>query len=290
MRLPGEALDLDLTKLTDDQLRLFREEVDTLGIERGLWASEGAGRLAVAETIDIETARARIVSTVWVGVSLFNGTVKDINKQRRGKNKIPVVSPGELLDKAGAWLTNTRVEAAMQLPGDSNHPRLIIPRLSRPITHEEVMGSWQTAANGKLWDWSGRMEFLKNWTADELSGYDPEADDASRLVIVPTAYDEERRGTVAKQKANLEVLQADFPQLGVARIFDGAVIARRYKNGLINHSNHNWQDTYVRAIDLEPTRVDARGYVPLANVSGGGVADVGASSVQDGYAARLQVR
>lgn len=277
--------EVDYNLASDEELQAARQRIEAAGVERGLWVPEGAGQIAVAQTIEIEAERARLLNTVEEGANLFNGAVENINDSRRKKDHIPVTPAGEYRERAEDWLTASRVEAAAQLPATDTRPRLIIPRLSRAVTAEEVVDSWKVAAGGNLWSWDGRMKFLANWSADQLSGFDPELDEADRLSVVPTAYDEARQGTVAQQKAELETLQEAHPELDVATIFDGAVLGRRYIG-----QSRRWQDSYVRGITLDPAKVDGYGYVPYAYVYGGGDADVSASYVDYHNAARLRVR
>lgn len=281
----GNGVEINFGKLTDEQLQAARAEVEAAGSERGLWVPEGAGQIAVAQTVDIEAERARLLHTVEVGAGLFNDTIDEINSGRSKKQQIPVFAPGLYREQAEDWLTDERVVAATNLPETANRRRTVFPKLNRPISTEETITSWDRASDRGLYPWSGRMKFLSNWTADQLSGYDPELEDADRFAITPTAYDADREGTVAQQKANLEILQQESPEIGVTPIFEGSLLARRYKG-----QSRTWKDSYVRGIDLKPAKVDVGGYVPRAAVNDAGYADVVGSGVQYAHAARLQVR
>lgn len=225
----GNGVEINFGKLTDEQLQAARAEVEAAGNERGLWVPEGAGQIAVAQTVDIEAERARLLDTVEVGAGLFNDTIDEINSGRSKKQQIPVFAPGLYREQAEDWLTDERVVAATNLPETADRRPAVFPKLNRPISTEETVTSWDRASNRGLYPWSGRMKFLSNWTADQLSGYDPELEDADRFAIAPTAYDVDREGTVAQQKANLEILQQESPEIGVTPIFEGSLLARRYK-------------------------------------------------------------
>ena len=281
----GNGVELNFAKLTDEQLNAARAEVEAAGAERGLWVPEGAGQIAVAQTVDIAAERARLLSTVEVGAGLFNDTIDEINSGRSKKQQIPVFAPGLYRERAEDWLTDECVTAAAQLPETDQRRRTVFPKLNRPVSTEETVTTWANVSDRGLYGWSGRMKFLANWTANQLSGYNPELDDADRFAIIPTAYDADREGTVAQQKANLETLQEEFPELDVTTIFEGSLLARKYKG-----QSRTWKDSYVRGIDLTPAKVDVGGYVPGAYVDGDGCADVDASRVQNENAARLQVR
>lgn len=281
----GNGVELNFAKLTDEQLNAARAEVEAAGAERGLWVPEGAGQIAVAQTVDIEAERARLLGTVEVGAGLFNDTIDEINSGRRKKDQIPVFAPGLYREQAEDWLTDERVTAAAQLPETDQRRRTVFPKLNRPVSTEETVTTWANVSDRGLYGWSGRMKFLANWTADQLSGYNPELDDADRFAIIPTAYDADREGTVAQQKANLETLQEEFPELDVTTIFEGSLLARKYKG-----QSRTWEDSYVRGVDLTPAKVVVRDYVPSAYVLGDGGPVVIVSGVQDEGAARLQVR
>lgn len=281
----GNGVEINFGKLTDEQLQAARVEVEAAGNERGLWVPEGAGQIAVAQTVDIEAERARLLDTVEIGAGLFNDTIDEINSGRSKKQQIPVFAPGLYREQAEDWLTDERVVAATQLPETANRRRTVFPKLNRPISTEETVTSWDRASDRGLYPWSGRMKFLSNWTADQLSGYDPELDDADRFAITPTAYDADREGTVAQQKTSLEALQQEFPEIGVTPIFEGSLLARRYKG-----QSRTWKYSYVRGIDLKPAKVDVSDYVPRARVFVDGFARVNGSRVRYGGAARLQMR
>lgn len=276
---------VDFNQASDEELRAARERINAAGEARGLWVPEGAGQIAVAGAVDIEAERARLLGTVEVGAGLFNDTIDEINSGRRKKEQIPVFAPGLYREQAEDWLTDERVTAAAQLPETDQRRRTVFPKLNRPVSTEETVTTWANVSDRGLYGWSGRMKFLANWTADQLSGYDPELDDADRFAIIPTAYDADREGTVAQQKANLETLQEEFPELDVTTIFEGSLLARKYKG-----QSRSWKDSYVLGIDLTPAKVDVSDFVPYAYVDGDGLACVYASGVQYGDAARLQVR
>jgi hypothetical protein len=129
------------------------------------------------------------------------------------------------------------------------------------------------------------MEFLKNWTANQLSGFNPAEEGKNLLGIIPTAYDKAREGNVGQQVTNFGLLKDRHPNLEVAPIFAGVPLGRRYLN-----KNREWQDSLVVDITLKPAKVGGVGYVPSADVYDDGYAGVGYSDVGVDGAARLQVR
>jgi hypothetical protein len=276
---------VDFNQASDEELRAARERINAAGEARGLWVPEGAGQIAVAGAVDIEAERARLLGTVEVGAGLFNDTIDEINSGRRKKEQIPVFAPGLYREQAEDWLTDERVTAAAQLPETDQRRRTVFPKLNRPVSTEETVTTWANVSDHGLYGWSGRMKFLANWTADQLSGYDPELDDADRFAIIPTAYDAEREGTVAQQKVNLKTLQEEFPELDVTTIFEGSLLARKYKG-----QSRTWKDSYVRGIDLTPAKVGVATTCRTPTWAAMATRACTILNVQFEVAARLQVR
>lgn len=277
-QVEGTTARVDLAKLNDDELRAAHHELEALNEARGLWVPAGAGSLVVAGEVSM---RDQLLSSLTHGVDLYVGTIDNINGERRGKDRIPVVRDGIYREIAEDWLTDARLTAAEQLPASESRPLLLVPRLTRAVTTEEIVDSWRSASYGKLRDWRGLMQFLNNWTADQLSGFDPELEDDVTFAVIPTAYDKDREGTVAQQKGNLEKLLEIDRELDVTTIFEGVVLARRYRGQL-----SKGEDSYTRAINLKPW--DDR--VPSARVCFDGYAFVDRSRVDFDGAARLRVK
>ncbi len=276
---------VDLAKLDEAQFTAAIDELRVAGEANGLWLPAAAGELVVATTVDAPSVRDQLLATAGAGAQLYVDVVEGINQKRSKKTRIPVFHPVEYVERAADWLSDNRASAASQLPVTEDRPRLLIPRLNRAITTEENVTAWAGASDSGLWSWPKRMEFLSNWTDNELSGFDPSIEDEFTFEVLPTAYDEDREGTVADQKTALEALQADYPEINAASIFNGVVLARRYKG-----KPRVWNDSYVRGITLEPAKVDGYDYVPGAYVDRGGHASVDDSDVQPDNAARLRLR
>lgn len=263
------------------------QELPTEVAVRGLGlpnAIESVARTEEAGTL--ADTRDNLLATAVEGARLYIDVINDINAKRDKKDHIPTLRPGEYRYRAEDWLTDNLTSAATHLPVGENRPRLLIPRLTRAITTEEVLEAWGVASSGGLWPSSGRMEFLSSWSVNQLSGFDPEVDpDEVQFQVLPTDYDEERQGAVSGQSRRLEALQIEVPELRVAAIFDGVVLARRYKG-----QPRVWRDTYVRAIDFQPVTIRGDDCVPSASVDDAGYADVGVSTARNFNAARLLVR
>jgi hypothetical protein len=281
---------LAVNTLSDDEIEEGRAAFTAAGVARGLWPAQVAGSLAVAAEQETPTLNLRdqLLDTVTEGAQLYVGAIKELNKDRPRRHQISTLEPEEYRERAEDWLSDTHITASTHLPATDERPLLIVPRLTQPITRQETVASWQSAADGKLWPWQGRTAFLEHWTPDQLSGFNPEAvadADHEAFAVIPTAYDTDREGTVKEQHVNLTELQKEVPELQVAAIFDGALLARRYMG-----QPRNWQDSYVRAIDLAPTWAVRGGFVPNADMNNDGYASVFDSYVRYDDAARLLAR
>jgi hypothetical protein len=255
--------------------------------KRGLTIPTAVGAVATGPEIEVPAnLLAELLDSAVEGANLYLSAVNGINAKRDKRSQIPTLQPGEYRERAKDWLTDNLVTAAAHLPVAANYPRLVVPRLTRAITTEENVEAWSAASDQGLWPWNGRMKYLSNWIANQLSGFNPEADlDEVQFQVIPTAYDKAREGTVTEQSRRLETLRIEVPELHVSAIFDGAVIGRRYKD-----QPRRWQDTYVRAISLKPAKAGGYGCSPGARVYDNGSASLYDSGEWDGSAARLLAR
>ncbi len=274
---------VDLSKLDDAQLVAARAELDAAEEARGLALAAAAGGL-VGVAVGTPFVRDQLLSTAEAGSQLYIDVINGINQKRNKRTSIPVLTADEYAEQASDWLTASRVDATTALPATDNRPLILVPRLNRAITTEENLEAWSAASDRG--HWSGRTDFLRNWSANQLSGFDPSQEDEVTFAIVPTAYDLERQGVVVEQTKALEAMQATRPEVGVTPIFVGAILARRYKG-----RGRIWRDSYVKDITLTPAKVGSNACVPVAYVYGDGTARVDAALARDaGAAARLQVR
>lgn len=282
-RADGTRASLDLALQPDEVVLAALSEARAVAQQRQLIAPEAG---SVATTTAAEAApdfRERLLGTVAEGAKMYRAVVENINASRKVKNRIPVLTDEEYQTAAESWLTPERLAAAAELPQTQEKPLLIIPKLNRPISHEEILTAYESAADSGLYKWGGQLDFLKKFPVDKLSGYDA-AEEGQAFVIVPTAYDQRREGTVREQNARLNKLRASHPTIEVAPILYGAVVAERYKA-----QARRWQDSYVRDISLEPQRLYGRGFVVDANVCDDGKAGVDGSLLGRDFAARLLV-
>ena len=294
--MTGNQVDVDVNKLPDETVLDMLAEARAVALDRGLVSvAEGVGSLAIVASEE-QTEAAGPVASVAVTSEMLIATVdesgqwytkvaKDLNAGRRSKkSKVQVVPEDELAGRAEAWLSDERLRAAEEgLHYLEDKPLIIMPLPNTPVSHEEVVNTWADARGGKLWQWGGRMAFLKQWPADQLSGYDQrQSEDPVRFVAIETGYEADRQGDRDEQLRALKGVQARHPNVRSATIFEGGVLANRYSD----ETRPDWHDTYVRAIEVKP---DSDGDFPGAYVRDGGEAVVVFSFVEYDYVSRRAV-
>jgi len=279
--------DINLRQQSDNTVRTAFDEALRVGIERGFWAPGGLDPIAgqVASELGALSLREQLLSTVEEGAGLYTEVVSaSINQARTEEDRIPLLTPEDYRERAEDWLTPGREAAAAILSASNKNPRLLVPRLNRPITVRENTEAWRVAGNGRLSLSDRTEELLGNWTADELSGFDPESDEETPFEILQTAYDFSTSEIRDEQKAILEALQLDHPELSIASIFSGALLSKR---------SFSWHSS-VRAIDLQPVMTEWGYSIPSAGINepedGPSSAGVGVYGVDQKQPVRYAVR
>lgn len=240
----------------------------------------------IPDEYNIQTRRMRLLDTVEEGAELFNDTIREINSKRNKKQQIPISSPGLCREQAEDWLTDERIIATTALPETSQRQCMIFPQLRQPISVTEVIDSWSSASEYGSYSRSEFVKFLGKTASYKLSNYSPEQTDDYRFAVIPTVYDTSREGSVAQQKDNFTTLQQDFPEIDTATLFDGSLLARKYKK---QHQIRTWKDSYVRDINSTPIEIGATSYVPSAYVDVLGYVCLSASNMYVERATRLRV-
>lgn len=225
-----------------------------------------------------------LLATVTESGALYTTVANRLNDGREDDDKFSIVPEDELLDRVEDWLSEERLKAIETgLVYDEANPVLLLALPNVEIGYEEIVQTWASARSGKLWEWGGRIAFLQQWPAGKLSGYNASSTDDSsvRFVAIETGYDSDRSGPREKQLAELRGVQADYPEVETASIFEGGVLANRYSN----NPNPRWPDAYVRAIEVPE---DGDGRIPNAGVNSDGKAYVDDSRLgRHGVARRL---
>jgi hypothetical protein len=282
----GNGVELNFAKLSDEQLTAARAEVEAAGVERGLWVPEGAGEIAVVQAVEVsEDVRAQILAGAEVDIEHTNRVFEIINCTRRKKDRFDIVPAGEQRERLEDQLTDRALEAAGQLHTTEDRPLMPVPALPGPITAEELVTAVDKSSKRGIYGWAGRLQFLNRFPIDALTGYDAERAESGAMTLIETGYDASGQGTRKQQLDDLQTDQQRFPEIGTAPILATASLGQRYDG-----QPDSWQDTYTRAIEVDPVRLGGFDYVVRAGVYEDGSSDVNVSDVQNEYAARRQVR
>lgn len=282
----GNGVELNFTKLSDEQLQAARAEVEAAGSERGLWVPEGAGQIAVVEAVETtEDVRAQILAGAEADVAHTNRVFEIINAGRRKNKRFDIVPAGEQRERLEGQLTDEAIAATGWLHTSADRPLMVVPALPDAITAEELVDAIDKSSKRGIYAWAGRLPFLAKFPIDNLTGYDAERAESGAMTLIETGYGASRQGTRDQQLRALRIVQATAPEVGTAPILNTASLGQRY-----NGQPATWQDAYTRAIEEDPVRRDGFGYVVGADVGGGGDSDVYASDVDGEDVSRRQVR
>lgn len=287
---PGNGIEVNLAALdynlaSDEELRAAREQIDAVGIERGLWVPEGAGQLVVAETVAVPAdLRDQILANAETDIEQTNRVFEIINAGRRKNKRFDITPAGEQREKLQDQLTDGALEATAHLHTTAERPLMVVPALPDAITAEELVTAIDKSSRYGIYGWAGRPDFLKKFSINALTGYDEKRAESGAMTLIETGYDESREGTRDQQLKALRAVQQESPEVGTAPILDTASLGQRY-----NGQPNSWLDTYTRAIEVEPVKLGDFDCVVFADVYDNGRSGLYASDVQYEYASRRQV-
>ncbi len=281
----GNGVELNFTKLSDEQLQAARTELDAAGEARGLWVPEGAGQIAVVEAVETtEAVRAQILANAEADIAHTNSVFEIINAGRRKSKRFDIVSAGQQRERLEDQLTDEAIAATGWLHTSAERPLMVVPALPDAISAEELVDAVDKSSKRGIYSWAGRLPFLAKFPIDSLTGYDAERAESGAMTLIETGYDASRQGTRDQQLRALRIVQDTAPAVGTAPILNTASLGQRY-----NGQPNSWQDTYTRAIEVEPHRRGGFDYVVDAGVRDVGLSSVDASDVGDGSVSRRQV-
>ena len=281
----GNGVELNFTKLSDEQLQAARTELDAAGEARGLWVPEGAGQIAVVEAVETtEAVRAQILANAEADIAHTNSVFEIINAGRRKSKRFDIVSAGQQRERLEDQLTDEAIAATGWLHTSAERPLMVVPALPDAISAEELVDAVDKSSKRGIYSWAGRLPFLAKFPIDSLTGYDAERAESGAMTLIETGYDASRQGTRDQQLRALRIVQDTAPAVGTAPILNTASLGQRY-----NGQPNSWQDTYTRAIEVEPHRRDDFGCVVYADVDDAGSSYVNGSYVSHEYVSRRQV-
>ena len=283
--IKGGVARIPAAELPDDQATRNFEKLQT-GLEaRGLWVPESAGQLVVAETVEVPAdLRDQILANAETDIEHTNRVFEIINAGRRKNKRFDVIPAGQQREKLEDQLTDRALKETAHLHTTEDRPLMVVPALPDAITAEELVTAVDRSSLYGINGWAGRLDFLKKFPINALTGYDEERAESGAMTLIETAYDASRQGTRDQQLRQLRAVQEEFPEVGTAPILNTASLGRRYDS-----KPSTWQDTYTRAIEVHPVRHDNFDYVVDADVDGNGNSHVFDSYVQGEVVSRRQV-
>lgn len=258
---------------------------ETAGEARGLSVPKGAGELAVSNTVEVLTdLRKQILANAETDVEYTNQVFKIINAGRRKRSRFDITPAGEQRERLEDQLTDEALEAASQLFTTDKYPLMPVPPLPGAITAEELVFAINKSSMSGIYPWADRLALLEKFPINALTGYDEKRAVSGALTLVETGYDVSRQGTRDEQLRQLRAAREKFPGINTAPILVTASLAQRYYG-----QPNSWQDTYTRAIEIEPFSDDGTDIVPSAQVSGrSGCAQVSGRSRAEVCGTRLE--
>lgn len=234
---------------------------------------------------------------------------------------VPIVrDTDELVRRAEIWLSaQGRLDA---IEAGLGGRYTVLPLPNRRISHSQVFDAWTQASrsgDSEVMTWkrsstfalrhperqsaetplglgasrslSEHVDFLAQWPADVLSGfdeetyedignyklagtvyYDPVIDHAVRFVAIELAEDEPRLRSGSEELAALRGLQAQHPRLRSASLFEVGVLNQRFTTSF-NYPN-GFNDTFARAVELEKLVGECED-LPAAFIGEDGTARIG---------------
>ncbi len=282
--MKGGVASVPAAELSDAEAISNFEELKAEVEARGLWVPEGAGQLVVAETVAVpEDLRDQILANAETDIEHTNRVFEIINTGRRKNKRFDIVPAGEQRERLEDQLTDRALEATGHLYTAEGRPLMVVPALPDAITAEELVTAVDKSSKHGIYGWAGRLDFLKKFSIDALTGYDEKRAESGAMTLVETGYDASREGTRDQQLNRLRVVQQEFPEVGTAPILATASLGQRY-----NAQPNSWLDTYTRTIEVDPVELDDFDYVVSARV-GNSYSYLNDSDVQSETASRRQV-
>lgn len=284
--IKGGVASVPADELLDHEVTGALDELKAVAEARGLWVPEGAGQIAVVQTVEVPAdLRGQILANAEADIEHTNRVFEIINGTRRKKDRFDITPAGEQREKLEDQLTDRALKATAHLHITADRPPMPAPPLPGAITAEELVTAIDKSSKHGILGWAGRIAFLNRFRIDDLTGYDEQRAESGAMTLIETGYDVSRQGTSSKQLQQLETVQEEFPEVGSVPILGTASLGQRY-----NGQPNTWQDAYTRAIEVDPVRRDGFGCVGFAYVNGAGRSGVDGSDVRDEDVSRRQVR
>jgi hypothetical protein len=263
-------------------------------------AVETAGHEAVASQVQTPEAAAAETPTPPTKESFaeqltsaskgYNAVIDALNAGRRSKNVL-ATTDGTIAAEFEDWLTEEKLAyVAAAQEADPNVRFTLVATPNVLVDHKDLIkvakdfGENQPYAT-YVWD-----EMYKKYTPQQLSGTDPDNGNQVIFSLIPSSYTPGMEGTVIEQRAKLDKLRSDMPDLEVPSPLEAVTYWQTLRaSGDQLADSSTFDRTYIRHFDLPEQRFDDWLRVPRSYVNGAGEPALSDSSAQRDGSARLSV-
>lgn len=228
--------------------------------------------VSVGEVATAPSVRAQVERMLPAAYEAYRSNVNIINRDRSKNSRIQAVVEGTFKEGAMDALTEPTLEYMRSVTEESKGTTLWIPK-SAPnyeLTPDEIVALAEYNGNrlGKpLYEWSNRMKSLRLFSAQELSGNDPNNHADVLHLFAPTTYTPRLWGTVDHQKAELNTMRNENPDVNI----HSPALAHSI-GGWAIHANSglslptNWESTHDRSVEVKSRRFNGDDCVPYSNI------------------------
>ena len=296
----GVAVSVNPAEQTNEWLVNAAQEIADVARERGLELPFATGVVAVegalqaAET-EVEApapdAKESLPDQLSSAFKGYSAVIDALNDGRRKKDVLPVVTEEALLAELEAWFTDDKlmyVVAAQE--ADPNVRFTIVATPNVLVTPKDLIRAAKAFGQSQPYETYVWDELYGKYTAQQLSGTNPDNGNAVQFNLIPSSFTPEMEGTVVEQRAKLAKLQADNPDLKVPSVLDAVTYWQTLRaQGEQLADNATFDRTYIRHFDLPEQRFSVWSRVPYSYVYVDGRSYLNFSYVQYDRGARVAV-
>lgn len=260
--------------------------------------SEAAGTVAVEGARQAETeveatpyTKESIAEQLSTSFRGYQFVVDSLNSSRKPKDILFVAAPETLATEFEAWFTEDKlayVTAAQEADPSMRFTLVATPNVL--ADHKDIIKVAEIFGKSQPYETYVYDTLYKKYSAQELSGTDPDNGNAVVFSLIPSNYTPEMGGTVIEQRAKLAKLQTENPDLKVPSVLESVTYWQTLRaQGQRLADNTTFDRTYIRHFDLPEKRVDDWSDVPGSYVGVDGKPRLDGSRAGNACDGRLSV-
>ena len=273
----GVTVSVEAAKQTDEWLIGAAQEIAEAARERGLELPAFAGTVAIEGAMqDTETAveatapdnKESLIGQLPSAYRGYKAVVDTLNDGRRKKDVLTEASDEILAAEFEAWFTEDKLAYVVATQeADPNVRFTLVATPNVLAAPKDVIKVAKAFGEGQpystyVWD-----ELYGKYTAEQLSGTNPENGNSIAFSLIPSTFTSEMNGTVVEQRAKLAKLQTDNPDLKVPSVLEAVTYWQTLRaQGEQLADSTTFDRTYIRHIDLPEQRHDGWSCVPFSYV------------------------